>query len=596
MFKQRVIVIYSFTAIVGITFLIRLFIIQVVDDKYKTEADTRSIASIVEYPYRGLIYDRNDQILVYNEPAYDLMVIKSQAKGIDTTAFCDILSITREEYMQKISKAHQVKPSLFFEMLSNEEFANIQDQLINYPGYFVAPRTVRKYPFQSMANVLGYLAEISKRQLQNDTTDYYSQGDYVGINGVESEYEKALRGKRGVRHKKVNNRGLITGAFGEGLLDTLSVPGDNIKLTIDIELQQYAEKLFEGKVGSLVAIEPATGEILAMVSSPSYDPNLFSGRNFSDNFSMINGDSLKPLFNRPLRAGYPPGSMFKTIQSLIALQEGVVTPEERIYSDKSLIGDLAPIGYYDMELAIQKSSNNYFYKVFRRVIDNRATNNSFVDSRVGLKKWTESVKKFGLGVKLDIDISGASPGIVPDVARYDRLYGKSRWKYSNIASVSIGQGEVTVTPLQMANLGALLANRGYFFSPHIIKSIGEKNEIPEKYLIKNDVGIDLVHYEPVIEGMSRVIKLGSGRRANIADIDICGKTSTVQNGTGQDHSGFMGFGPRESPKIAIAAYVENAGQGGRAAASISSLVMEKYIRGSITRPWLEEYVYKNDFN
>ncbi len=415
MFKQRVIVIYSFTALIGITFLARLFVIQIVDDKYKTEADTRSIASIVEYPYRGLIYDRNDNILVYNEPAFDLMVIRNQAKGIDTLAFCDLLGIGKEEYVQKIRKAHPVKPSLFFEMMANEEFGKIQDQLVNYPGFFVAPRTVRKYPHKSLANVLGYLAEISKRQLERDTVKYYSQGDFVGINGVESEYENALRGKRGVRHKKVNNRGLITGAFGDGTLDTLSVPGDNIKLTIDLDLQKYAEKLFEGKVGSLVAIEPSTGEILAMVSSPSYDPNLFSGRFFSKNYSEVKNDSLKPLFNRPLRAWYPPGSMFKTIQSLIALQEGVVTPEEKIYSDKSLIGDLAKAGYYDMELAIQRSSNNYFYKVFRRVIDNGANNNSFVDSRIGLEKWVERVKKFGLGVKLDIDISGASPGIVPNL-------------------------------------------------------------------------------------------------------------------------------------------------------------------------------------
>lgn len=596
MFKQRVIIIYSFTALIGLTFLTRLFVIQVVDDKYKTEADTRSIASIIEYPYRGLIYDRNDKILVFNEPAFDLMVIKNQAKGIDTLHFCKILGITKEDYIKRIKKAHSVKPSTFFEMMSNEEFANIQDQLVYYPGFFVAPRTVRKYPHKSMSNVLGYLAEISKRQLESDTINYYSQGDFVGINGVESEYEEALRGKRGVRHKKVNNRGLITGSFGDGLMDTLSVPGDNIKLTIDLELQKYAEKLFEGKVGSLVAIEPSTGEILAIVSSPSYDPNLFSGRYYGENYSKVKNDSLKPLFNRPLRAGYPPGSMFKTIQSLIALQEGVITPNEKIYSDKSLIGDLAPTGYYDVRLAIQKSSNNYFYKVFRRVIDDGKNNNSFVDSRIGLEKWTESVKKFGLGVKLDIDISGASPGIVPDVARYDRLYGKDRWKYSNIASVSIGQGEVTVTPLQMANLGALLANRGYYYSPHIIKTIGNQDKIPDKYLVKNNVGIDLVHFEPVLDGMSRVINQGSGRRAIIPDIEVCGKTSTVQNGTGQDHSGFMAFAPKEQPKIAIAAYVENAGQGGRAAAAISSLVIEKYIRGSITRPWLEEYVFKNDFN
>jgi len=569
--------------------------LQVVDDKYKTEADTRSIATIVEYPYRGLIYDRNDKILVYNEPAFDLMVIRNQARGIDTLAFCELLSITKDDYVKAMKKVHPVKPSIFFEMLSNEEFAIIQDQLINYPGFFVAPRTVRRYPHKSMANVLGYLAEISKRQLDRDTTDYYSQGDFVGINGVESEYEVALRGKRGIRHKKVNNRGLITGEFGNGELDTLSVPGDNVKLTIDLELQQYAEKLLAGKVGSLVAIEPSTGEILAMVSSPSYDPNLLAGRNFSKNFSVIQRDSLKPLFNRPLRAWYPPGSMFKTIQSLIALQEGVVTPNEKIYSDKTLIGDLAPAGYYDVKRAIKKSSNNYFFKVFRRLIDDRKNKNSFIDSRIGLEKWTENIKKFGLGVKLDIDISGASEGIVPDVKRYDRLYGKGRWKFSNISSLSIGQGETTVTPLQMANLGALLANEGYYYSPHIIKSIGDENKIPEKYLRKNDVGIDNIHFEPVLEGMALVVKEGSGTRAYMKDLVICGKTSTVENSAGEDNSGFMGFGPREDPKIAIAVYVENAGQGGRAAASTASLVVEKYVRGYITRQWLEDFVLKGEF-
>ncbi|MGB3467032.1 MAG: penicillin-binding protein 2 [Cyclobacteriaceae bacterium] len=595
MFKQRVIVIYSITAFIGITFLIRLFIIQVIDDKYKTEADTRSIAGIVEYPYRGLIYDRKDNILVYNEPVFDLMVFRNQAKGIDTLALSNLLGIDKEEYIRRIKKAHAVKPSIFAEMLSNEEFAAIQDQLVNFPGFFVVPRTVRKYPHKSLANVLGYLAEISKRQLSRDTLKYYRQGDFVGISGVESEYEKPLRGKRGVRHVKVNNRGLITGTLGDGSLDTLSVPGDNIKLTIDLELQQYAEKLLDGKVGSLVAIEPSTGEILALVSSPSFDPNLLSGRKFSENFFEIQKDSLKPLFNRALRAQYAPGSMFKTVQSLIALQEGAITQNEKIYSDNRLIGDLAPIGYYDVRKAIKYSSNNYFFKVFRRLIDPDPRGNSFIDSREGLDNWQKRVKKFGIGEKLDIDISGAYSGLVPGVDTYDRIYGENRWKFSNITSLSIGQGELTVTPLQMANLGALLANRGYYYTPHIIKSIGEDNQIPEKYLVKNSADIDSVHFKPVLEGMALVVKEGSGTRAYIPDIKVCGKTSTVENSFGEDHSGFMGFAPMDNPKIAIAVYVENASWGGRAAASTASLVMEKYIRGYITRTWLEDYVLKGEF-
>ena len=595
MFKQRVIAIYIVTILVGLTFLIRLFVIQVVDDKYKTEADTRIITPIVEYPYRGLIYDRNEELLVYNEPAYDLMVIRSQAKNIDTLALCDILGITRDDFDQKMKGSHPIRPSLFFEMLSNEEFAVIQDQLIHFPGFFVAPRTVRKYPHQSLAHALGYLAEISKRQLERDTARYYSQGDYVGINGIESEYEASLRGRRGIRHKKVNNRGLITGDFGEGALDSLSVPGDNITLTIDLELQQYAEKLMAGKVGSLVAIEPSTGEILAIVSSPSYDPNLLTGRTFGSNFREIQLDSLKPLFNRPLRARYAPGSMFKTIQSLIALQAGVVTANEQIYSNNQLIGDLAPIGYYDVRKAIQFSSNNYYFKVFRRLINQNKDPNTFIDSRLGLDWWQERVKKFGLGVQLDIDISGAHEGLVPQPKLYDRYYGRNRWKFSNIASLSIGQGELNVTPLQMANLGALLANRGFYYSPHIIKSVGDSDGIPEKYRIKNYVEVDSVHFEPVLDGMELVVKSGSGTRAYMPDIEVCGKTSTVQNSFGEDHSGFMGFAPKDNPQIAIAAYVENASWGGRAAASTASLVMEKYIRGHITRKYLEDYVLKGEF-
>ena len=595
MLKQRVMIICLLIAFVGGTFLIRLFIIQVADDTYKTEADTRSIASIAEYPYCGLIYERNQNLLVYNEPAYDLMVIKNQARNIDTLALCQILSIDREAYEQKMRRAHPIKPSLFYEMLSNEEFAIIQDQLIHFPGFFVAPRTVRKYPHRSLANALGYLAEISRRQLDRDSTNYYSQGDFVGISGIENKYEVNLRGKRGIRHKKVNNRGLITGEFGEGALDSLSVPGDNITLTIDLELQQYAEKLMDGKVGSLVAIEPSTGEILAIVSSPSYDPNLLTGRAFSSNFRSIQLDSLKPLFNRPLKARYAPGSMFKTIQSLIALQEGVITANEQIYSNNTLIGDLAPIGYYDVRKAIQYSSNNYFFKVFRRMINQKKDPNTFIDSRLGLEEWQQKVKKFGLGVKLDIDISGAFEGIVPDAKRYDRAYGRNRWKFSTIASLSIGQGELTVTPLQMANLGALLANRGYYYSPHIIKSVGDANEIPERYLKKNYVEVDSVHFEPVLDGMALVVQRGSGTRAYLPDIEICGKTSTVQNSFGEDHSGFMGFGPKDNPQIAIAVYVENASWGGRAAASTASLVMEKYIRGHITRKWLEDYVLKGEF-
>lgn len=341
-----------------------------------------------------------------------------------------------------------------------------------------------------------------------------------------------------------------------------------------------------------MAIDPKTGEILALVSKPSYDPNLLSGRDLSKNFRVINQDSLNPLFNRPLQAMYPPGSMFKTLQALIALQEKQIGPYEKIMCEGNLIGDLADPGYYDVIKGITYSSNNYFYKVFRRVILTDEHADMFVDSRVGLANWNDYVDKFGLGRKLGVDIPGERGGYIPDVAYYDRMYGENRWKFSNIYSLSIGQGEILVTPLQMANLGAIIANKGYYYTPHIVQSIA--GEEPLEY-DKNDVGIDQEHFDVVIEGMQKVIEEGSGRRAFIPDLAICGKTSTVENPHGMDHSGFMGFAPKEDPQIAIAVYVENAGWGGRAAGSTASLVIEKYVKGKISRPWVEDFVLKGDF-
>ncbi len=584
--------------IVALIFLIKLFFIQVLDSNYRLAAENNIVQKIVEYPYRGLIYDRHGKLLVYNNPIYDLMVVPKEVAVSDTTDFCNFFSITKEEFESKIAAARRysyIKPSKFIGQLSNLEFAKLQDKLIKYKGFYVLARTVRSYPQNTLANALGYVGEINRRQLRRDTTGYYRQGDFIGISGIEREYEDVLRGKRGVSYKMVNVRGVEKGAFKDGSYDTLSIPGVDLTSTIDSELQQYAEYLFEGKTGSVAAIEPSTGEILALVSGPSYDPNLLSGREFSENFNNLQSDTLKPLFDRPLMAMYPPGSMFKTVQSLVALQEGVVTPEEQIYSDGRLIGDLAPNGYYDVKRAIRLSSNNYFYKVFRRVINQNQDDNTYLDARIGLEKWKSYINNFGLGVRLPTDLPTVKSGYVPGIEYYDRMYGTNRWKFSNIYSLSIGQGEVLVTPLQMANLGATLANRGYYYAPHIIKSIDDEGTKRDVYKEPIWVGIDSVHYPIVIDGMEEVIQFGSGRRAFIKDIAICGKTSTVENSQGADHSGFMGFAPKENPQIAIAVYVENSGWGGRAAASIASLLMEHYIRGEITRPWLEDFVLKGDF-
>lgn len=593
--NSRVIFIRSLFVMIILIISLRLFSIQIINKDYKKAAENNIIHKIVKYPYRGLIYDRNDRLIVSNKPVYDVMIIPKEVHLMDSSYVMNLFGINHEEFITRLEKAKSfssILPSIFLDKLPNQQFAFIQDKLINISGFTIQPRTVRGYQYKNLASVLGYVGEITGRQLRRDTTNYYRAGDNIGITGIERQYEEELRGKRGMVFKTVNVQGVIQGAFRNGEFDSLPVPGIDLHLTIDIELQRYAEKLMERKIGSVVAIEPSTGEVLAFVSVPTFDPSLLSGRDFSKNFEVIQSDTLKPLFNRPIQAMYPPGSMWKTVQSLIALQENQIGAKERIFVDGTLIGDLAPSGYYDVEKAIEKSSNNYFYKIFRRVIQQGEENSPYLDSRIGYQKWRDYVTAFGMGRKLGIDLPNEKSGHVPELAYYDRYYGVNRWKFSNIYSLSIGQGELLVTPLQMANLGAILANEGHYIQPHIVRRVGDK---PPVDYPRFEVGIDPQHYEPVLNGMERVIKQGSGVRARSNDFIICGKTSTVQNPHGEDHSGFMGFAPKDNPQIAIAAYVENAGWGGRAAASTASLLMEKYILGEIKRTWLEDYVLKGDF-
>ena len=385
---------------------------------------------------------------------------------------------------------------------------------------------------------------------------------------------------------------MSAGSFNEGLDDVLVANGKNLKLTIDASLQQYIEKLLYGKVGSVVAIEPSTGNILAIASSPSFDPNLLSGKDFSSNYLNLQRDTLKPIYNRALMATYPPGSMFKLIQALIGLEKNIVSYDDKIYVDLSSIGDLAPEGLYDLEKAIVKSSNNYFFKLFRKIINENRDPNTYVDSSIGLENWSNYVKMFGLGSKLNFNISSSNSGFIPSSNYYDSYYGKNRWKFSNVYSLSIGQGELLVTPIQMANFAAIMANRGYFIDPNLVLEIdGEKLSRSNK----NYVDINRDHFDYVVDAMEEVVVSGSARRAYMKELEICGKTSTVQNPHGYDHSGFIGFAPKNEPKIAIAAYIENSGWGGRSAASIASLAAEKYIFKSIKRSWLEDYVLKGDF-
>ena len=600
MWDNRKYVIQGVFILIGLVFLVKLFALQVLDDNYTTKAERNIIQPIVQYPFRGLIYDRDRELMVYNEPVFDLMVIPKEVKVADTTEFCEFLDIDRETFLanMKTAKSYSyVKPSVFLKKVSQEEYARIEDLLYKYRGFYVNPRTVRGYTLPIMANELGYTGEISQRQLDRDTTRYYRSGDNIGITGLEEYYERTLSGKRGVSYKQVNARGIQKGSFKNGALDSASIPGTNIITTIDQKLQAYAEKLLQGKSGSVVAIVPKTGEVLVFATAPTYDPSLLSGRNFGKNYTRIASDTSKLLFNRAHMAQYPAGSVFKTVQALIALDEGVIRPEEQIYVDLE-IGDHAQAGYYDVAKGIEKSSNNYFLEVMRRIVVQKEVPNYIADSRLGLAKWSEAVKKFGLGSSLGIDIPGEATGLIPDVAYYDRMYVNKNWGYSTVKSLSIGQGEILVTPLQVANLAAIIANRGYYIKPHLVKGFEKDGVTTFKEFEKNYTGKGTEYYPAIIEGMKRSA-IGT-YRAPIKGITVASKTGTAENGAKDetlDHSVFMAFAPAEDPQIAISVYIENAGWGGRAAATTASLVMEMYLKGYIEKDWRnrEEFVLKGDF-
>jgi len=580
--------------LVGIIFLTKLFFIQVLDSRYKLAAENNVINKVVEYPYRGLIYDRNMNIMVHNTPVYDIMVVPKEVQVEDTTKFISLFDITEADFTERIQKAKRysyIKQSLFYPQLSNEEFAKIQDELVSYQGFYPIARTVRKYPEPVLANGLGYIGEISKRQLTKDTVNYYQSGDFIGISGIEASYEKELRGKRGVKYKLVNVRGIEKGSFNDGAFDTLSVPGNNLVSSIDLPLQKYAEYLMQDKVGSIVAIEPSTGEILAMVSSPSYNPNDLAGRKYSSNFGRLNQDTLKPLFNRPIQAQYRPGSVFKLVQSLIALQEGVIQPSTRVVCNRGIINCHGAHTKEDLHGAIKFSCNPYFYQTFKRIIQQGEDQNVNKDARIGLNLWDDYLHKFGFGRRLGIDIPNEGKGMIPAPTYYDRYYGKDHWNFYTIYSLSIGEGELLTTPLQVANLASILANRGYFIRPHLVKGI----DTPDSYLKldfeKEEVGVNPEHFTTVVDAMAEIVE-GTARVARVNGIDICGKTGTVQNKDSFDHSAFMCFAPKETPKIALSVYVENAGWGGGVAAAISGLLVEKYVKGEVSanRAWVENYV------
>ena len=599
--ENRKYVIQGIFLLVGIIYIIRLFYIQVVDSSYKQAAETNAIKPIIQYPFRGLIYDRNGKLLVQNTPVYDLMVIPKDVKNLDTLRLAKLVNLPLEDVRERLKKARafsSVQPSPFYQKLSTQEFAYIQNNLIDFPGFHINARTARGYPHQSLAHALGYIAEISPRQLEDSTYKGYRPGDYIGKSGIELEYEQYLMGQRGVKYKMVNVRGVEKGSFRDGAFDTLAVAGENLVSTIDLDLQAYGEYLMNGAKGSIVAIEPATGEVLAYVSAPFYDPNLFTGKDYGKNYMELLQDSNKTMFNRPIMADQnPPGSVFKLTQALIALQEGVITPNTTYACNRSLVNchnHPSPLNLYG---AVQHSCNPWFYQAYRLLINQGKSKNTFTDTALGLKEWREQVLSFGFGQQLGIDIPGEKRGIVASTDLYDRVYGKNRWKYSTIYSLSIGQGELGVTPLQMANFAAIIANRGYYVTPHIIRSIGDEGKPLKEYREKHYTSVDPKHFEPIVEGMAEVVRAGTGRRANLqkSGIEVCGKTSTAQNPQGPDHAVFIAFAPKVNPKIAIAVYVEHGKWGGQSAAPIAGLMIEQYLTDTVTIKEQEKWVLSRKY-
>lgn len=592
-FFARKFVIQGIFIAIAIILLSRLFYLQVFSDKYILSANNNVIRKLRIYPARGVILDRKEKILVQNEPVYDLMVIPREVKPFDTIAFCSLIGLDKAGFDKRFRKATNHSPykaSIFEKQLSSKTFATFQERLFEFAGFFVQNRTVRRYPDSTAAQFLGYIGEVSEKAIEK-SNGFYSPGDYIGISGVEKSYEDLLRGQRGIQNVMVDAFNRPKGHFADGKYDTVAVSGERMISSLDKELQKLGEKLMQNKIGSVVAIEPATGEILAFVSSPSYNPNLMVGRQRGNNYMKLLTDPDKPMFIRPIQAEYPPGSVFKVINALVGQQLGAIDPNTVFYCPGAYYYGNRKMacehvdGATKLERAIQQSCNVYFAYTYNRMIDHAG-----MRSVNGYKRWREAVSKFGIGDKLGIDLPNERKGILPTDNLYTKRWGSDKWKSNFNISLSIGQGELGITPLQMANVMAIVANRGFYYKPHLIQAIGEKKVIKSEYTFKNNAGIDPMYFEPVIQGMSQVVSNGTAYYSRIPGIEMCGKTGTVQNPHGENHSVFIAFAPRVNPKIAIAVVVENAGYGSLWSAPIASLMVEKYLKNYISRP--KEYAQR----
>ena len=583
--------------VVSVVITLRLFYIQVLDPSYKVTASNNVLRYITQYPSRGLIYDRNGELLVCNEAAYDLMVISQQLKAFDTTELSAILNVPIEQIRETLKLAKKdsyYRPYVFAKQISAFTYAKLQERLYKYPGFYVQPRTLRTYPLKIAGNLLGYVGEVNDKIISKDP--YYKMGDYIGIAGLEKAYEEVLRGRKGVTISLVDVHNRIKGSYQNGRFDTLAILGKNIVATIDAKLQAYGERLMSNKVGSIVAIEPSSGEILAMVSGPDYDPTDLTGRNRRKNWARLALDPLNPMFNRATQAMYPPGSTFKLVNALIGLQEGIIDEHTAYgcgggfaYGGRVLKchPHASPVNVYG---AIQVSCNTFFSREYVNIINSP----KYGSPHKAYEVWKNYLTQFGFGRHLNTDLNYEKTGIVKKPEYFDKLHN-GRWNGYTIVSMGIGQGELGTTPIQIANMVATIANRGYYIIPHAVKDI-EGQQIDKRFRTKNYIGISPSYFNVAVEGMRMSVTGGTSRIADIPGIEVCGKTGTAQNPTGtkKDHSVFVAFAPKDNPKIAIAVYVENAGFGATYAAPIASLMIEKYLKDSVTRKPLEDRIVNMD--
>lgn len=588
-FDKRKLVIGGVAVAIVVIYAVRLFLLQVSSDDYKLRADSNAFRREMQYPSRGLIYDRKGTLLVYNEPSYNILVTMQEQHGVDTLDFCETIGITKEDYIRRMDEIKDSKknpgysrntPQLFMSQIPAEEYSQFREKLFRFKGFRGEKRSMRRYSMSLAAHILGDVGEVS--QMDIDSSDYYRPGDYIGKLGVERSYEKQLRGEKGMRIRLRDVRGRDKGPYAGGRYDREAQPGRNITLGIDADLQALAERLLEGKLGAIVALDPKTGEVLCMASGPTYDPRIMVGRDRGKNQLALQADPRKPLLNRAIMGTYPPGSTFKPTQALIGLQEGVISssvafPCYHGFNYKGLHlgchGHSSPISLIP---ALGTSCNAYFCWNLMRLFSNRRKFQTVQDA---MTCWKDHLVAMGYGYRLGIDLPGEKRGMIPNAEFYDKAYN-GRWNALTVISISIGQGEVTATPLQIANLAATIANRGWFITPHVARSIQGERLAPE-YVEKRHTLVDPRWYTPIVAGMRRAVLTGTCTSANLPGIEVCGKTGTAQN-RGQDHSAFMGFAPMNDPKIAVAVYVENGGFGAHFGVPIGALIMEQYLNGHLS--------------